>query len=51
MPFAAHLAEFGIVAPVGRNGVKALLDLVAKYSYDVPKRHLYLSNIFRVSLQ
>lgn len=26
----AHFAEFGIVAPVGRNGVKALLDVVAK---------------------
>jgi len=26
----AHFAEFGIVAPVGRNGVKELLDVVAK---------------------
>jgi transposase len=25
----AHLAEFGIVAPVGRKGVEALLDVVA----------------------
>jgi len=25
----AHLAEFGIVAPVGRNGVEGLLDIVA----------------------
>jgi transposase len=25
----AHLAEFGIVAPVGRNGVDELLDVVA----------------------
>jgi transposase len=25
----AHLAEFGIVAPVGRNGVEDLLDIVA----------------------
>ena len=25
----AHLAEFGIVAPVGRNGVEKLLDVVA----------------------
>ena len=25
----AHLAEFGIVAPVGRNGVEDLLDVVA----------------------
>lgn len=25
----AHLAEFGIVAPVGRNGVEQLLDIVA----------------------
>ena len=25
----AHLAEFGIVAPVGRNGVEELLDIVA----------------------
>ena len=24
----AHLAEFGIVAPVGRKGVEALLDVV-----------------------
>src|SRR2546427_13184646 len=28
----AHLAEFGIVAPVGRNGVEALLDVVAASS-------------------
>ena len=27
-----HLAEFGIVAPVGRNGVEALLDVVADTS-------------------
>ena len=26
----AHLAEFGIVAPVGRKGIKELLDVVAK---------------------
>lgn len=26
----AHLAEFGIVAPVGRNGVEQLLDVVAR---------------------
>jgi len=26
----AHLAEFGIVAGIGRNGVEALLDLIAK---------------------
>ena len=26
----AHLAEFGIVAPVGRNGIKELLDVVAE---------------------
>jgi transposase len=25
----AHLAEFGIVAPVGRNGVEQLLGIVA----------------------
>ena len=25
----AHLAEFGIVAPIGRNGVEELLDVVA----------------------
>ena len=25
----AHLAEFGVVAPVGRNGVEVLLDVVA----------------------
>jgi transposase len=28
----AHLAEFGIVAPVGRNGVEQLLDVVADTS-------------------
>jgi transposase len=28
----AHLAEFGIVAPVGRNGVEQLLDVVADSS-------------------
>jgi len=28
----AHLAEFGIVAPVGRNGVEALLNVVADTS-------------------
>src|SRR6266545_1631667 len=28
----AHLAEFGIVAPVGRNGVEALLNVVADSS-------------------
>src|SRR5207253_4254323 len=28
----AHLAEFGIVAPVGRNGVETLLDVVADSS-------------------
>jgi transposase len=28
----AHLAEFGIVAPVGRNGVEDLLDVVANPS-------------------
>ncbi len=28
----AHLAEFGIVAPVGRNGLEALLDVVADSS-------------------
>jgi transposase len=32
----AHLAEFGIVAPVGRNGVKQLLGVVADGS---DKRH------------
>jgi transposase len=25
----AHLAEFGIIAPVGRNGVEQLLEVVA----------------------
>ncbi len=25
----AHLAEFGIVAPIGRSGVDQLLDVVA----------------------
>ena len=25
----AHLAEFGVVAPVGRNGVEALLEVIA----------------------
>src|SRR5881397_57655 len=28
----AHLAEFGIVAPVGRHGVEALLEVVADVS-------------------
>jgi transposase len=28
----AHVAEFGIVAPVGRNGVEHLLDIVADCS-------------------
>jgi transposase len=28
----AHLAEFGIVAPVGRNGIEQLLDVVADAS-------------------
>src|SRR5262249_2588374 len=28
----AHLAEFGIVAPVGRNGVEQLLDVIADAS-------------------
>jgi hypothetical protein len=28
----AHLAELGIVAPVGRNGVEQLLDVVADSS-------------------
>jgi transposase len=28
----AHLAEFGIIAPVGRNGVEQLLDMVADTS-------------------
>ena len=28
----AHLAEFGIVAPVGRRGVEELLDVVADVS-------------------
>jgi len=28
----AHLAEFGIVAPIGRNGVEQLLDVVADTS-------------------
>src|SRR6266566_1095721 len=30
--FRAHLAEFGIVAPVGRNGVEALLNIIAEPS-------------------
>ena len=25
----AHLAEFGIVAPMGRNGIEQLLDVIA----------------------
>jgi hypothetical protein len=28
----AHFAEFGIVAPVGRNGLQQLLDVVADAS-------------------
>ena len=35
----AHLAEFGIVAPVGRNGIEELLDVVADQSDKrVPER-------------
>jgi transposase len=34
----AHLAEFGIVAPVGRHGVEALLEVVADPSDNVPSR-------------
>jgi transposase len=30
----AHLAEFGIVAGIGRNGVEALLQLIAKGEVD-----------------
>jgi transposase len=30
----AHFAEFGIVAPVGRNGVEELLDVVADPNDD-----------------
>ena len=30
----AHLAEFGIVAPVGRNGIEELLDVVADPNDD-----------------
>ena len=32
MRIRAHLAEFGIVAPVGRHGVEALLEVVADVS-------------------
>jgi transposase len=39
----AHLAEFGIVAPVGRNGVEELFDIVAD---STDKR---LPNIARLS--
>ena len=30
----AHLAEFGVVAPVGRNGVEELLDVIADPNDD-----------------
>ena len=34
----AHLAEFGIVAPVGRKGIEELLDMVADASdHRVPE--------------
>src|ERR1700693_6296108 len=34
----AHLAEFGVVAPVGRNGIEELLDVVADSSDErLPK--------------
>lgn len=32
----AHLAEFGIVAGIGRNGVEALLEVIAKARSRVP---------------
>jgi transposase len=32
MRFRAHLAEFGIVAPVGRTGIEELLEVVANPS-------------------
>ena len=36
----AHLAEFGIVAPVGRHGVEQLLQVVAdKATNDCPRLH------------
>ena len=36
----AHLAEFGVVAPVGRNGVEELLRVVADPDADgCPKLH------------
>ena len=31
----AHLAEFGIVAGIGRNGVEVLLELIAKGDEDI----------------
>ena len=34
----AHLAEFGIVAPVGRNGVEELLDVIAIPTMDACPR-------------
>ena len=34
----AHLAEFGIVAPVGRNGVEELLDVIADADDSASRR-------------
>ncbi len=42
----AHLAEFGIVAPVGRNGVVDFLDIVADSS-DRPGSRSYESTSTR----
>ena len=44
----AHLAEFGIVAAVGRNGVEQLLGVVADANDTVSYTHLTLPTILRV---
>ena len=33
----AHLAEFGVVAPIGRNGIDQLLDVIADPTDDDPE--------------
>jgi transposase len=38
----AHLAEFGIVAPAGRNGVEQLLSVAAKQHRTVGRYRLVL---------
>ena len=41
----AHLAEFGIVAPVGRKGVEELLDVVANRWWDHDRSKPFKGNL------